>query len=134
MYYMFSWKNYMKSECLHSLFFLFIYRDAWGLFLGNNEFSLNSPLSPREQILARKKSTGNIVFTVKELFNCTSYCDYHSTFSSVSSLLHNCVTIFPLRHRAIISMNISISEVHQWSNDISTATIFLSLNLFQVTS
>lgn len=59
---------------------------------------------------------------------------HHLTFSSVPSLLYNCVTIFPLRHRAIMSMNISISEVHHWSNDISTATIFLSLNLFQVTS
>lgn len=58
------------------MFFLFIYRDAWGLILGNNEFSLNFPLLPCEQILTRKKNHRKYCFYCEITFYCTSYCDY----------------------------------------------------------
>lgn len=101
-----TWNPSAYTHCV-----FLVYRDPWGLLLGNNEFHLNFVSMWANS--NKKKTTGNIVFTVKEQYSILWLWLYHLAFSSVPSLLCNCVTIFPLRHRAIISMNISISEVHQ---------------------
>lgn len=53
------------SAYTHCVFLIYLQR-RMGPFLGNNEFSLNSVFMWENSI--KKTNTGNIAFTVKELF------------------------------------------------------------------